>query len=413
MSQKRKEPGAVKIEKLNLMTPSGSVNLVPMVTRLDLYENIMSPFIVCELYAADGISFIDSFPGITEMSIDIQFTSDETQAPIKHTLAVYNIVNKTTSVGDKIQTFKIICVSEDFDKPEAKEVLQYSYNNTCAFHVADLLQNKIKTTKEGYFEQTDGIIPTSSLSNKTPYQLIEYFRDLALSPKYQSHSYVFYQDKYGYKFVTIEKLIEEGKKKIGDRVFQYNEMSPQTMDLKLSGWRSVLARINVVDNFAKWEEWIGGNNPRAVELNMLQGSIEQVENEEYNFVRMDDSGAAPKTSARVEKSKQRKTENLFFVKRDDDDIVATKKYLALKKFLPELLSIVSHIEIYGDSTMTVGEMIKLEIPNIDGLTKRKTELSPTYSGNYLILKMRHMIDMAGPPFYTQALEVCKSGVAKG
>lgn len=413
MSQKRKEPGAVKIEKLNLNTPSGSVNLVSMITRLDLYENISTPFIVCELQMADATSFVDKFPRYTEMTIDIEFTSDETQAPIKHTLAVFNEVGKKTALGDKIQTFKLVCVSEDYDKPEAREILTYPYNNTCAFHIADLLQNKIKTKKEGYFEQTDGILPPGSHSNLNAYQLIDFFVSQALSPKYQSHVFVFYEDKYGYKFQTIEKMIEEGKKKIGDRVFQYDEVSPQKMDSKRSSWRSILAREVVLSNSSKMEEYVGGNNPRAMELNLEEGSIQQFEDEEYNFVRMDDGGAVPKTQARVEKSKQKKTKQRLFVKTDSQDVVPTKKWLAGRKFVSELLSVVTHIEIYGDSTITVGEMIKLEIPNIDGLTERKTELNPTYSGNYLITNVRHMIDFAGAPFYTQALEVCKSGVAKG
>lgn len=413
MSQTRKEAGAVKIEKLILNTPSGTLNLTPVTTRLDLYESILSPYIVCELLIADSIGVADKFPTITEMTVDIQFTTDENFAPISHRLAVFDIAMKSYSAGDKVQMYKVICVSEDFDKPEARESIQYPYNNTCAFLVADLLQNKIKSTKEAYFEQTDGILPPSSLSNKTPYQLIDYFRIIALSPTYQSHSFVFYQDKYGYKFTTIEKLIEEGKKKIGDRVFQYNEVAPSKIDHTISNWRSILARDVVVENSAKWEEYLGGNNPRAIEFNLENGSIEQIENQEFNFVRMDDGGTAPKTNARADKTKDKATENLFFVRANEDDPVPTKKMLALRKFLPELLSIVSHIEIYGDSTMTVGEMLKVEIPEIDGLTERKTEQSQTHSGNYLILRMRHMIDMAGPPFYTQALEICKSGSARG
>lgn len=410
MSQERKEAGSVKIIEMSLDTPSGKASLTQIATRVDVYESILSPYLVCEIGIVDGIGLRGSFTQATEMTVTVKFTSDENFAPFEHVFSVWDVVDTNSATGDKAKTYKFVCVSEDFDKVDAREFIQYPYNNTCAFLIADLLQNKIKTKKEGYFEQTDGILPASSISNKTPFQLIDFFRLQALSPTYQSHSFVFYQDKYGYKFTTIEKLIEDGKKKIGDRVFTFDAVSVQKIDSSKSNWRNILLLDNLVENSSKWEEYLGGNNPRAVVCNLDQMSFDQIQNGEYNFVRMDDSGSAPKTNARVDKAKDKFTENLFFIQDDDDDPVPAKKTLALRKFIPELLSVVSHAQIYGDSTLTVGEMIKIQMPEINGLTDRKTELSANHSGNYMITKLRHIIDMSiSPPLYTQALEVCKSG----
>lgn len=72
---------------------------------------------------------------------------------------------------------------------------------------------------------------------------------------------------------------------------------------------------------------------------------------------------------------------------------------------------VLHITIYGDSEITVGDVITLNIDESSGLQSDETkETSSVMSGNYLVTKVRHALTMSDTPEYYMALEVVKDGV---
>jgi hypothetical protein len=76
------------------------------------------------------------------------------------------------------------------------------------------------------------------------------------------------------------------------------------------------------------------------------------------------------------------------------------------------LSIIAHLTIYGDSTITVGDVITCRIPEMNGLTNKEYAADdPMISGNYLVCKVRHILTFGDNPKYYQALEIVKDGVA--
>ena len=78
----------------------------------------------------------------------------------------------------------------------------------------------------------------------------------------------------------------------------------------------------------------------------------------------------------------------------------------LQSFVQKILQSMVRIHVNGDSTITVGEMLELNIPSFDGLDA-KSSGSRLKGGNYLITKLRHMITPGPNNVYTQSMELIK------
>lgn len=408
---KRVEPGYVEIKKLLLNTGVGEpVNLTQLATDIDIYESIFQPYIIAEITLVDGVGLANKFPNIDEMTVDIEFTIPDVEGGVKYKLAVMDRQHETTAAVDKTKVYKLVCISQEVDSPAAHEsgrlYVKANLGNLVAATI-DALGSK----KDNLIEQTDGIVDIR-LTNIKPFQIIDWARRRALSVEHESHSYVFFENKYGYRFVTIEKLIEDGANRIGDKIFQYDAAT--NVDSAGTNWRNILYKDTIVLGKGIKQQLLEGNKPTARVLNLEEGTYKKEEKteKEYNFKQLDSKGFNS-TTERKAKFEETKTTERFVVVSDADDVGYTEKLLALQAFVPNLLSNVTRIFVYGDPSITVGEVIKCNFPDIDGLTTKKTELSKTQSGNYLITKLRHKITLAGPPVYTQSMEIIKTGFGQG
>ena len=410
-SPKRVEPGYVEIKKLLLNTGVGEpINLTHLATDIDIYESIFQPYIIAEITIADGVGLANKFPNIDEMTVDIEFTMPDVEGGVKYKLAVMDRQHETTAPADKSKVYKLVCISEELDLPAAHESGRLYVKANLGNLVASAIQ-LIGSKKDNLIEETDGIVDIR-LTNIKPFQIIDWARRRALSVEHESHSYVFFENKYGYRFVTLEKLIEDGAKRIGDKIFQYD--SAVNVDSLGTNWRNILYKDSIVLGKGIKQQLLEGNKPTARVLNLEEGTYtkEEKREKEYSFKQLDTKGFGS-TTERKTKFEETKTTERFVVVSDSDDVGYTEKLLALQAYVPSLLSNITRIFVYGDPSITVGEVIKCNFPDIDGLTTQKTELSKTQSGNYLIAKLRHKITLAGPPVYTQSMEIIKTGFGQG
>ena len=410
-SPKRVEPGYVEIKKLLLNTGVGEpINLTQLATDVDIYESIFQPYIIAEITIVDGVGLTNKFPNIDEMTVDIEFTIPDVEGGVNYKLAVMDRQHETASAMDKSKVYKLVCISEEVDSPAAHESVRLYDKANLGDLVAQFIL-AIGSKKGNLIEQTDGIVDIK-LTNVKPFQIIDWARRRALSLEHESHSYVFFENKYGYRFVTIEKLIDDGSKRIGDKIFQYD--SAVNIDSLGTNWRNILHKDSIVIGKGIKQQLLEGNKPTARVLNLEEGTYikEEKQEKEYNFKQLDSKGFGSTTSRKA-KFEETKTTERFVVVSDSDDVGYTEKLLALQAYVPSLLSNITRIFVYGDPSITVGEVIKCNFPDIDGLTTKKTELSKTQSGNYLITKLRHKITLAGPPVYTQSMEIIKTGFGQG
>lgn len=417
MEQKKFEPGSVDIKKLDLITGVGEpVSLIKLARDVDIYENIFQPYIACEIIIADAIGLANKFPNMQEMKLEIEFSVPGYKST-KLKFAITDRQGEETVGADKAKVYRLVGMSEEMDSPEVKGIIpegvrgksngQKNYGEL----VGVILSDVIKTKKPITIEQTKGLREID-LNNLKPFQAIQYLRRQALSVKYQSHSYVFFENVNGYHFVTMEKLFDEGKKRIGDKIFMYD--GAVDLDVTGSNFRNILKKETINIGKGLQQEVMDAFNAVVWFLDVETMEYKKVDKKEkdFNFVLLDDKGFNSGTLRRNQNESARGTAAFKLGKNEQFEEDA-EKIAALQVFTPLLLSNIQRIFVYGDPSLAVGDVIKCNLPDIDGLTGRKTEYSKSESGNYLITKLRHCIKLGGTPLYGQALEIMKPGFGQG
>jgi hypothetical protein len=84
-------------------------------------------------------------------------------------------------------------------------------------------------------------------------------------------------------------------------------------------------------------------------------------------------------------------------------------------YLAFFFNTVAQMTVYGDSTVTCGDVIAAKIPEYNSLTlgeeRPYVDASSTAAGNYLVTKCRHILTFSEGAEYLQALEIVKDGYA--
>lgn len=412
---KRVEPGSVEVKKLIVNTGLGPpVSLLGMATQIDIYESIFQPYIIADIVIVDAIGFNNSFPVVTDMTVEIEIGVPGFTETVSYKMAILDKRGEKTENQDNVLVYKLVCISEELDKPETHKTIRYSGRENLADTVINVLKGEIKTNKEYYCEPSNGLVNIKQYNIK-PFQLIDLCRQCAMSIDNQSHSYVFFENKYGYRFVTIEKLIEDGVKKIGDKIYTYD--SAVNVDVEGTNWRNILYRDVMTVGKGMNQLLLNASKQKVRQLNLETGEYELIEKteKEVPFKQLDQGGFSSTTERQTKVEDTVGVERAIIISNDDqDDLqIPAEKIAHLSLFVPNLISNISRICVYGDPAVTVGDVIKCDIPDVDGLTERKTKLSKTQSGNYLVTKLRHMIDLSAPPTYTQSMELIKTGFGEG
>lgn len=417
MEQKKFEPGSVDVKKLDLITGVGEpVSLIKFARDVDIFESIFQPYIACEVIIADGVGLANKFPNMQEMKLQIEFSVPGHKST-NLTFGIIDRQGEETVGADKAKVYRLVGVSEEMDSHEAKGIIpegvrgkngsQKNYGEL----VGVILNDVVKTKKPITVEQTKGLREVH-LDNSKPFKAIEWLRRMALSVKYQSHSYVFFENINGYHFVTMEKLFDEGKKRIGDKIFMYDG----AVDLSVEGSnvRNILKKETLTIGKGLKQEIMDAFNAVVWFLDMETMQYKKIDKKQkdYNFVLLDDKGFNSSTMRSNQSEKARGTAS-FKIGKSEQFEEDAEKIAALQVFTPLLLSNIQRIFVYGDPALTVGDVIKCNFPDIDGLTGGKTEYSKTESGNYLITKLRHCIKLGGTPLYGQSLEIMKPGFGQG
>ena len=274
-----------------------------------------------------------------------------------------------------------------------------------------VLEQALKTEKPKYYEKTKGL-HLFSLAQKTPFEAIEIARREAISATHQSSSYVFFENKDGYHFITIEELIKRGKKRIGDKVFFNAPVGG--LDVGGSLWRNILAyKVVQLGNQAALAATGAGKliiNFQNIR-NRNQIKIKEVELGDYEFEKLNKGTEAMSTVAMEKNKEQPATVRQYLWDPSVEENEMIDKVAALSVYISEFLSVINHITIYGDSEITAGDVITVHINESSGITQdAQKEENTTISGNFLVTKVRHCLTFGDTPEYYQGLEIVKDGM---
>ena len=439
--------GEFGIEELKIASPSGGVaDLLTdvLVIEINIFEDIFKSTISGTITMSDIRDVITLLPiqGQEELYMKLKTPSLNAKEDIIDFTAnpfIIHKVNMRREVSTGGQIYDLSFVSPEAIKNTKKRVSK-SYVNTKANIgeiVDDLMkQDKfgIQTEKEVEIEPTIGtrkyVVP-----NSYPFTFISKLTKEAKSEKGSPH-YLFFENKKGFHFKTFQFLYNEAKENgirgefhVGDIGFDEETTPDPESGKNVQSFKRILQYslnskkdmlINTTTGF------FGGT---VIEHNLFN---KKINTKTYNYFddadfnvnerispnRLYSDNAMPSIESL---SDDIETSNIHVisVSKDNDDVDKSfekgdpnKRYETLldrKSRIVEYQDGISiNMTVHGQTTLTVGDMVRVSIPAVGG-DEVEDKL---YSGTYLITKLRHTFNPSTRS-HVMSMELVKDGLGEG
>lgn len=406
------QAGDVNILSLVLVSENQqrAMDLIDHVKAISIYESIMSPVVMADLEVADSIGMLQNFPIIGEEYVNIVFQTPDTSLPATYNMRVNRVKDKKVTDNSKMVTYVLECVSMDLFK-NSSNMITREFNAPISDIVKDILENELHTQKPMFIEETRGV-EKSLVTLMQPFKAIDFFRRRAVSKKYVSSSFVFFENRYGYNFTTMEKLFESGSKFMekSDKVFFFDPTS-QNFNAQNVTIRNILAynQATFFDSVSKIQS--GGITNVVNRFDILTGDIVKINytnNESQDKFKLGDQTPVALNSSGFDSTHGRNPAVFSVVPYNSDkpESFLPEKLSILRAFVQRIAQNIIQIHIYGDTDISVGDVITCYLPAATGMTE-DPENARLDSGNYLVTKVRHIIINSDRPQHTIALELVK------
>lgn len=410
-------PGDINIIGITLLSEDQqrSYDLIELCKSIEIFESVLSPVIFAEIGIQDTIGLYQTFPILGEEYVKIEFQTPGTSKTSVYLLRVNNIHNKNVSDNEKLTTYSMQLVSAELIRNSSKFISK-TFKDNIHKTVQDIINDELETEKPVRVESTSGI-ERGIITRMQPFKAVDYLRRRAVSKKYKSSVYVFFENRDGYNFVTIEKLIEDGKNSLdrgnSDKEFFFDVVRKENE--KNVSIRNIIAynQILYADTISKVQ--YGGITNEVNTIDLITGNVKKINYTDNigqdQITNLDKNAAATNTSNFNRKhGKTTAMKNYIPISSDLPDTNRAEKLSISTAFAENIAQNIIQIHIYGDSEIQAGDVIKCNLPSAtsvdDGKNTAKFE-----SGNYLVTKVRHIITNLDRPQHTIALELIKGNLA--
>jgi len=392
-------------------------DLTALCVQANIYESVLEPCVRAqfEFYDAKGASDKLIF---TNKKIVIDFTTNEDnpKSAIRYEFYVIGKPVEVKSQDDKASIFKVECVTYEAWKSTDIENAPLSEKKLAAENAVKAYLNIIGSQKPLFAEKTRGL-HAFNFTLKKPFECIDEIRlEYAMSQEFKGHAFYFFENKHGFVFKSMEMLIKEGKENIGDKCFFQSTLT--NLDVTGAKWRNILTTKLIQKGSEGVAKILGAGANSVKQYNKVTGQTEDFKADPRNleFETLNKGSASTTLKAQHEKSRDGNKGKVKEIKFDPtiSNIERAEKFNHLPYYMAHFLTVIIQITIYGDSTITVGDVIKCQFPEASGLTKGEknpiNEDSAMTTGNYMVTKCRHMLTFNEKAEYAQGLELVKDGI---
>jgi len=402
---------SVNVQTLKLASLDGkrTYDFRGQVAEFSIYEDIMFPVIRAEFTIVDAVDILTSFPIIGEELITVEISNPGFDLVNSYTFHVKSVENQIINQSGKIRTYVIKAASEEFNINN-RQFITKKYSTDTTSVVQDIMQNILGTQKTIAVEPTKGI-QTLLFSRIRPLQAVDMVRKRAISQKYISSSYVFFENKRGFNFCTIEFLLDQLQENVNDKLFFYDTAG--NSDNKNMNTRNILSMMSVsqLNNTSKLTN--GSLNNTVKKFDLLTGVVTRFNfknSEQQQNFKFASNNALGLNSTNFEQNYGDTPSTAMLVPHSShlpDNFIADQMG-AKHSFVTKIAQNIYNAYINGDVALTAGDVIQINIINPTGASGATKENRLT-GGKYLISKIRHIVlnKSSEQPSYTCALELIK------
>ena len=371
-----------------------------------LYESIFMPTMVAEFDLRDTDDALFSklnLSGGEEFFISFQTPGGVTNS---YKFLINKPHNVMASETYKSKTMKLICASEEAfyasGGVDSKGYIQKSYQRKLiSDNVNDVLTSYLNTTKNVNIEPTKGV-QNIIAQNEKAWEFIDRIRRRSVSSTDSSSSYVFFENKDGFNFVTIEKMFTGPvvKNFVFDNTTAADIM--KLSDNNIFGYK-LPHMFNAMDRIDK-----GTMSSRVSSFNFETNEYSQKTIKSPGA--SDPSGGKNNWNTAAFESKFGKYPGRASVLPYDNRLPisnipdSTPNQLA---YSGNLMQNMVSFRVFGDTKLKAGDRINAAIPASSSLTTGG-KLDSDMAGDFIIASIRHIINPIGMhPRYTCILECLK------
>ena len=198
----------VALTQCTLVSPTGmSVEVLELLTELNIFEDLFANCMTGNLVLNDSNNLINTLPIMGYEFLIVQFQKPNSPLTFKKIFRVYKMTDRQR-VTEQNETYILHFASEELLLSEQLLISRTYTDQLISKMVLDIAQQylKIATTKFplSQLDPTQGL-HTITIPGWHPLYAINFLARYALS-NYTSASYVFYEDRHGYHFTSIESL---------------------------------------------------------------------------------------------------------------------------------------------------------------------------------------------------------------
>ena len=420
------KPGDVEVEKMQLVRydenwaiVGEALNILPQVITMNVYEDLTKPTLYAEFIMQDAIDIPGNFPIVGEEMIEVQFITpaEGYSTPTTYTFQVIEITDMVEQPDKSYSNYIIRAVSYQHIKNTQRMVMQ-SYDDFIHSIVKSIMKDYLDTElgtplrKDVFIEETKDTVKLT-IPKLRPFAAIDFIRKRSISKDNAKSIFLFYENKEGFNFFTLDSLVKIGRDQEKRPFYRVpestnvTENSADSFSYDKQEFRTI-ETYEIIVRQSTYKKISGGGLKNTVKsFDITSKKFTQRDNllKDNTPITMDAKGQLSVSNLLINKFKDSGVESVSATTVDIGsnliDSFGAKEIL--ESFFGENAI---RILVPGDSDMTIGRIIEVELPDLStGTTKRDD--SRFISGNYLVSKLRHII--AGDE-HKMALECVKLGV---
>lgn len=393
------------INELLLITKFGAIDVRNLMQELNIYDNMFMPCMSGNIIINDSLGLTEKvvFDGSEYISIDIGKDGDSLR--VKKIFRIYKQSDRV-SENTTNETYKLSFVSEEQIFSLQKKISQ-SYTDTYSSIALRILFDylQVKSEKISIFEESYGI-SDFVVPNYDPLSAIQYCAKRSQTADLNP-SFLFFENKYGYNYVSLNRLIELGKDNAVSMKFGVKN-SNESMSEDLLGVQEseVSNQLNVFDRTKK-----GRESSRYIGFDVITKSYAK---KDVNLLTATESMTLMNKNIPLNLSKNRDdnislgeydskrsvvmfnsfAENSSYVKSHDPYMKFDRKedyVLQRQTIFNNLLDKRIKLNIPGNFALTSGLILELEYPSRAIRQKGENIEDLTTKGKYVVISTRQKI----------------------
>lgn len=200
--------GDIKIERLIIISASGKMwDLTPQLSSMIIFEDILQPFMTCQIILKDAIDFLNKFQFIGEELVVMSYSTPGFGASLNMTWYVSKLGDKRR-LHEREAVYTLTCISID-GKADMNLKISKTFKGKISDIAGEILkseQQSLQTGRDVFIEDTPQLIKYTSNFWAPAYNL-NYLATSAINPK-GSPTYLFYENREGFHFKSIQTIYE-------------------------------------------------------------------------------------------------------------------------------------------------------------------------------------------------------------